>query len=313
MIATHNIRGFAPTIQPIKFSPFITNDNPAITVPTIARPARSASTYTPNATDSNPRPRKRVRTSSGASQITNKTFIGPSSMEEPRNKRTKLEGRRGREIIDLTGTDHQDGQITRGGTEKTYSSSAQPWIEMGGLPELHDSPLFPLGQVVQPGQDQAGLRRTQAIMNALTIQTPPPSQSSQYPPPTPVMQALLDVQRALQQQQILEHNEWPEEQERLEEQAWYEQQERLDRLARSRAETQRQINDMRSTGQLVIHDLESSESIPEDECPICFEVGDVKDWTQLACGHRFHTAPCLVRWFDTANTCPICRANVITD
>ena len=44
-------------------------------------------------------------------------------------------------------------------------------------------------------------------------------------------------------------------------------------------------------------------------CPICF--GNARDTptTTTACGHCFHTA-CIKRWRSTANTCPLCRAEI---
>ncbi|MGB8467411.1 MAG: RING finger domain-containing protein [Candidatus Babeliales bacterium] len=46
-----------------------------------------------------------------------------------------------------------------------------------------------------------------------------------------------------------------------------------------------------------------------EECPICFEVGELD--AQTHCNHRFH-ANCLTLWLSDNNTCPLCR-NSITD
>ena len=334
MNATPKLRGFAPIMQPIRFNPYIADNHSTITVPTVARPANSTSTYTSHTSDLNPRPRKRVRTNPDVLQTTNRSPNGPDYTEGLRRNRPNTPASRWPEVIDLTETDDEDDQATRGShMDVAYHSFPQP--ALGGLPELREnSPLggiyhypqahwannltFPPGQVAEDGQDQAELCRTQAMMNAQTIQTPSPPRMSRYSAPTPTMQALMDIQRALEQQERLEQYEYLEEQEWLADQQWYEQleyyekQERRSRLAGSRAETQRQIRGMRAKGHLVLHDLESPESIPEDECVICLEVRGIEDCIQLACRHRFHT-PCLLRWFDAHNTCPTCRANVITD
>lgn len=44
----------------------------------------------------------------------------------------------------------------------------------------------------------------------------------------------------------------------------------------------------------------------ETECPICFESIGKLDKKILPCGHGFHTN-CLLHWFVTADTCPVCR------
>jgi hypothetical protein len=262
------------------------------------------------------KPRNRT---SDVLQTKNKTPNGTDYTEGLRRNRPNTPASCWPEIIDLTETDDEDDQATQGShMDVAYRSFPRP--ALGGLPEprenspfggIYDYPqahwandlTFPLSQIAQDRPDLAGLRRIQAIMNALTI---------------PTMQALMGVQRALEQQERLEQHEYLEEEERLAHQQWYEQleysekQERRNRLAGSRAETQRQIGGMRATGHLILHDLTSPESRPEDECVICLKVRGIKDCIQLACRHRFHT-PCLLRWFDIHNTCPTCRANVITN
>ena len=42
------------------------------------------------------------------------------------------------------------------------------------------------------------------------------------------------------------------------------------------------------------------------ECPICFESVEKLDKKILPCGHGFHT-DCLLHWFVTADSCPVCR------
>ena len=47
-----------------------------------------------------------------------------------------------------------------------------------------------------------------------------------------------------------------------------------------------------------------------ENCPICLEkLGQGDDTSSLSCGHSFH-ATCVYRWFDRANTCPMCRHQV---
>mgnify|MGYP003649528635 CR=1 FL=1 len=43
-----------------------------------------------------------------------------------------------------------------------------------------------------------------------------------------------------------------------------------------------------------------------DICPICFDPIRRGDKKILNCGHSFHTQ-CLLRWFVTGATCPVCR------
>lgn len=54
---------------------------------------------------------------------------------------------------------------------------------------------------------------------------------------------------------------------------------------------------------------------PEEECVVCLshsfvdEGGNVPPWRQLPCGHRFHE-PCVFRWLQGSQRCPVCRNNV---
>ncbi|CAN6288874.1 unnamed protein product [Urochloa humidicola] len=52
--------------------------------------------------------------------------------------------------------------------------------------------------------------------------------------------------------------------------------------------------------------------IPED-CPICLEPFADDDGVRVvpACGHLYH-APCIDRWLDMRNSCPVCRCAVAT-
>ena len=43
-----------------------------------------------------------------------------------------------------------------------------------------------------------------------------------------------------------------------------------------------------------------------DECPICLESGCN---VELPCTHKFHNK-CIIKWFEEARTCPICRVQV---
>ena len=44
-------------------------------------------------------------------------------------------------------------------------------------------------------------------------------------------------------------------------------------------------------------------------CAICLEEFERMCTCDTRCGHRFHVK-CLVRWFATAENCPICRADL---
>ena len=50
--------------------------------------------------------------------------------------------------------------------------------------------------------------------------------------------------------------------------------------------------------------------LPED-CPICLEPFGGDDGVRVvpACGHLYH-APCIDRWLDMRNSCPVCRCTV---
>ncbi|XP_066377156.1 RING-H2 finger protein ATL74-like [Miscanthus floridulus] len=52
--------------------------------------------------------------------------------------------------------------------------------------------------------------------------------------------------------------------------------------------------------------------MPED-CPICLEPFGDDDGVRVvpACGHLYH-APCIDRWLDVRNSCPVCRCAVAT-
>lgn len=51
---------------------------------------------------------------------------------------------------------------------------------------------------------------------------------------------------------------------------------------------------------------------PEGDCPVCLEAFGDDDGVKVvpACGHVFH-APCIDRWLDVRNSCPVCRCAVV--
>ncbi|XP_062205718.1 RING-H2 finger protein ATL39-like [Phragmites australis] len=51
--------------------------------------------------------------------------------------------------------------------------------------------------------------------------------------------------------------------------------------------------------------------VPED-CPVCLEPFGDGDAVRVvpACGHLYH-APCIDRWLDVRNSCPVCRCAVV--
>uniref|UniRef100_A0ACD5TID0 Uncharacterized protein n=1 Tax=Avena sativa TaxID=4498 RepID=A0ACD5TID0_AVESA len=51
---------------------------------------------------------------------------------------------------------------------------------------------------------------------------------------------------------------------------------------------------------------------PERDCPVCLEAFGEDDGVKVvpACGHVFH-APCIDRWLDERNSCPVCRCAVV--
>ncbi|XP_048533989.1 RING-H2 finger protein ATL39-like [Triticum urartu] len=51
---------------------------------------------------------------------------------------------------------------------------------------------------------------------------------------------------------------------------------------------------------------------PEGDCPVCLEAFGDDDGVKVvpACGHVFH-APCIDRWLDVRNSCPVCRCVVV--
>jgi hypothetical protein len=55
----------------------------------------------------------------------------------------------------------------------------------------------------------------------------------------------------------------------------------------------------------------AKKGLPED-CPVCLEPFADDDGVRVipACGHLYHT-PCIDRWLDEHNTCPVCRCAVV--
>ena len=44
-------------------------------------------------------------------------------------------------------------------------------------------------------------------------------------------------------------------------------------------------------------------------CSICIAPHEPRGSVKLKCGHCYHL-PCITRWLERANTCPVCRGNV---
>lgn len=44
----------------------------------------------------------------------------------------------------------------------------------------------------------------------------------------------------------------------------------------------------------------------EKECCICMDK-NTNNWVDIPCGHSFHNE-CIIQWYQTSNTCPICRS-----
>jgi hypothetical protein len=47
-----------------------------------------------------------------------------------------------------------------------------------------------------------------------------------------------------------------------------------------------------------------------DECCICLDIDNTRQWSILECGHKFHNL-CILTWIHTNQTCPVCRHSVI--
>lgn len=59
-----------------------------------------------------------------------------------------------------------------------------------------------------------------------------------------------------------------------------------------------------------MHTNSTNTTVDERQCAICFEeLADKTALTTLECTHSFCTS-CILRWFQTNNTCPCCRAEV---
>ena len=59
-----------------------------------------------------------------------------------------------------------------------------------------------------------------------------------------------------------------------------------------------------------MHTNSTNTTVDERQCAICFEeLADKTVQTTLECTHSFCTS-CILRWFQTNNTCPCCRAEV---
>ncbi|KAL6641426.1 hypothetical protein ACP70R_019607 [Stipagrostis hirtigluma subsp. patula] len=55
----------------------------------------------------------------------------------------------------------------------------------------------------------------------------------------------------------------------------------------------------------------AKKGLPEVDCPVCLEPFADDDGVRVvpACGHLYH-APCIDRWLDVRNSCPVCRCAV---
>jgi len=49
-----------------------------------------------------------------------------------------------------------------------------------------------------------------------------------------------------------------------------------------------------------------------DECPICLERMNVKNYKALKCSHRYHET-CITQWLENNSSCPLCRDTVIVE
>jgi len=47
-----------------------------------------------------------------------------------------------------------------------------------------------------------------------------------------------------------------------------------------------------------------------EECCICLDTDNIRAWSILPCGHKFHWE-CVSTWIRSNKTCPVCRHNVI--
>jgi hypothetical protein len=47
-----------------------------------------------------------------------------------------------------------------------------------------------------------------------------------------------------------------------------------------------------------------------EECCICLDMDNIREWSILPCGHKFHNS-CVSTWLLAHQTCPVCRLNVI--
>ncbi|CAN6300226.1 unnamed protein product [Urochloa humidicola] len=55
----------------------------------------------------------------------------------------------------------------------------------------------------------------------------------------------------------------------------------------------------------------TKKGLPEEDCPICLGPFGDDDGVRVvpSCGHLYH-APCIDRWLDMRNSCPVCRCAV---
>ena len=57
-----------------------------------------------------------------------------------------------------------------------------------------------------------------------------------------------------------------------------------------------------------IRSLITLKNIPklDEDCPICYENNNEKNWVELPCRHKFHNE-CILEWLKIKNICPVCR------
>lgn len=47
-----------------------------------------------------------------------------------------------------------------------------------------------------------------------------------------------------------------------------------------------------------------------EECCICLDMDNTREWSILHCGHKFHSS-CVSTWLRSHQTCPVCRYHII--
>ena len=47
-----------------------------------------------------------------------------------------------------------------------------------------------------------------------------------------------------------------------------------------------------------------------EECCICLDIDNTREWSILPCGHKFHSS-CVSMWILSHQTCPVCRFRMV--